>query len=264
MTQKVPQAMIDETKFADIASAGTVDLDVAAGAYGQITGTTNITAITLSEGRTVWARFTGVLTLTNGASLVLPGAANITTAAGDWALFAKVGSVVYCLFYSKVSGSPLNINNTLGTVVQVQSTQTGAVATGTTIIPFDDTIPQNTEGDQYMSLAITPKATTNKLKIDVVIVLASSLATNQMAAALFQDSTANALAAAIHSTPSSGGHPTVIKFTHYMTAGTISATTFKVRGGAGTAATTTFNGSGGARLLGGVMASSITITEIAA
>lgn len=149
-----------------------------------------------------------------------------------------------------------------GDTVQVVNTQTGAAATGTTLIPFDDTIPQQTEGDQYMSLAITPTNALNKLKIEVVIVLASSLATNQMAAALFQDATANALAAAGHSTPSSGGHPTILKFTHYMTAGTIAATTFKVRAGAGTAGTTTFNGSGGARLYGGVEASSITITEI--
>jgi hypothetical protein len=51
--------------------------------------------------------------------------------------------------------------------------------------------------------------------------------------------------------------------THYMTAGTTSATTFKVRGGVN-AGTLTFNGEVGARLFGGVCASSITVTEIAA
>ena len=55
-----------------------------------------------------------------------------------------------------------------GGVVQVVNTTTGAVATGTTTMPQDDTIPQNTEGDEYMTLAITPKDATNKLKIDVV------------------------------------------------------------------------------------------------
>lgn len=40
------------------------------------------------------------------------------------------------------------------------------------------------------------------------------------------------------------------------------ATTFKVRIGGTSAGATTFNGSGGGRKLGGVMASSITITEI--
>ena len=54
-----------------------------------------------------------------------------------------------------------------------------------------------------------------------------------------------------------------IVFSHFMTAGTTSETTFKVRAGFNASGTTTFNGSGGARRLGGVFASSITITEIA-
>jgi hypothetical protein len=48
-----------------------------------------------------------------------------------------------------------------------------------------------------------------------------------------------------------------------MTAGTIIATTFKVRVGCSGAGTTTFNGVAGGRIFGGVMASSITITEVA-
>lgn len=152
----------------------------------------------------------------------------------------------------------------VGNVVQVVNTQTGAVATGTTILPGDDTIPQNTEGDQYMTLAITPKSTTNKLKIEVVILLANSAAgASVLTAALFQDSTAGALAAMSH-VASSPAYQTNIVFTHYMTAGTTSATTFKVRAGGNNAGTTTLNGHTGGRQMGGVMASSITITEIKA
>jgi hypothetical protein len=81
------------------------------------------------------------------------------------------------------------------------------------------------------------------------------------AVALFQDSTADALAVgfSFYSDPTVG---VAIGFTHYMTAGTTSATTFKVRAGGHSAGTTTFNGQGGARKYGGVSASSITITEI--
>jgi hypothetical protein len=147
-----------------------------------------------------------------------------------------------------------------GAVVQTVNVQDGAVATGTTTLPWDDTIPQNTEGDQYMSLAITPTSSTNKLKIEVVWNGTISSVT-QATLALFQDSTANALAAS-QGYISSGGQPINMTLIHYMTAGTTSATTFKVRFGAASASTTTFNGSGGARKLGGVMASSITIHEI--
>jgi hypothetical protein len=47
-----------------------------------------------------------------------------------------------------------------------------------------------------------------------------------------------------------------------MTTGTTLETTFKVRAGNSEAGTTTFNGVSGARLYGGVIVSSITITEI--
>jgi len=147
-------------------------------------------------------------------------------------------------------------------VIQRVSTQTGAVATGTTAIPKDDTIPQNTEGDQYMSLAITPKNSANILKIEIVANVSASGAGEVITGALFQDSTANALAAqGIQAATATGIYPIV--FTHTMTAGTTSSTTFNFRAGNTTGATTTFNGASGGRFYGGVNASSITITEYA-
>jgi hypothetical protein len=50
---------------------------------------------------------------------------------------------------------------------------------------------------------------------------------------------------------------------HKMTSGTTSATTFRVRVGLNGAGTITFNGRSAARQLGGVMASSIVIREVA-
>ena len=128
-------------------------------------------------------------------------------------------------------------------VVQRVYVQDGEAATGTSLIPNDDTIPTSSEGTQFMSLAITPTNASNILKIDVVFHYGNS-STSFCTTALFQDSTANAL-----------------NFTHYMVAGTTSATTFKVRHGPESASTSTFNGVGGTRDMGGVMASSITITE---
>jgi hypothetical protein len=147
-------------------------------------------------------------------------------------------------------------------VLQVVNLMDGAVATSTTSIPQDDTIPQNTEGTQFMTLAITPTSASSKLRIDVVVNGAGS-ATNSWIVALFQDSTANALAA-IHYNMAANNLAETAAFTYFMTAGTTSSTTFKVRAGLVGAGTYTFNGQSSARLLGGVMASSITITEIAA
>lgn len=146
-------------------------------------------------------------------------------------------------------------------VVQVVNFQTGAVATGTATIPGDDSVPQNTEGTEFMTLAITPKSAGNTLKIDVVFCVGVSTARTPIVA-LFQDSTAAALAAAWE-TCSGSPSVAVIAFTHYMTAGVAGTpTTFKVRAGPDAAATITFNGISGGRIFGGVMASSITITEI--
>lgn len=145
-------------------------------------------------------------------------------------------------------------------VYQVVATTVVTSTTGTTVLPNDDTIPQNTEGDQYMAATITPKSATNVLIINTNIHLANGSGSD-LAAALFQDSTAGALSCGAHNIGSSAVGQ--ITFTHKMLAGTTSSTTFKVRGGSGTAGTTTFNGSGGGRKYGGVLSSSIVIQEVA-
>lgn len=153
-------------------------------------------------------------------------------------------------------------SGSVGKVVQVVHTMPGTVATGSTIIPSDDTIPQNTEGDEYMSLAITPTSASNYLKVDVVFYAA--LTTGQpVNAALFRDSGADAVAAGSASV-GAGNLPVLVPLTYYVLAGSTNPTTFKVRGGCSSAGTMTFNGINGVRRFGGVAASSITITEIAA
>ena len=158
------------------------------------------------------------------------------------------------------SATSLSISGTTVKLpIQIVNTPNGSVATGTTTIPFDDTIPQNTEGNEYMTCAITPTNASSTLEIDVLWCGGSSVA-NYMAVCLFQDSTANALAASWNAIYQANA-PTSITIKYLMTAGTTSATTFKVRAGGITAGTTTFNGFGGNRHFGGVMASRITIKE---
>jgi hypothetical protein len=147
-------------------------------------------------------------------------------------------------------------------VVQYVYMETGAVATGTTVTINDDSIPQIGEGVEFMTLAITPKLTTNILKIEAIVNLSNSAAANVMQVALFQDAVGNALAATSRITVQSTSDCYVL--THTMVAGTTSATTFRIRAGCASAGTTTFNGITGGRLLGGVMASSIFITEYSA
>jgi hypothetical protein len=146
-------------------------------------------------------------------------------------------------------------------VLQSVNSQTGAVATGSTTIPFDDTIPQNTEGTEFLSVSITPTKSTSKLLIQVVIVLSASTGNQFLACALFQDSTANSLAVTnTYNNQATGTSQLTLNY--YMTAGTTSLTTFKVRAGGSAAGTFTLNGSSGTRYYGGVTASSINIMEL--
>lgn len=147
-----------------------------------------------------------------------------------------------------------------GAAVQFVSNATSARSSGTTLIPNDDTIPQNTEGDEYITQAITPKATTNKLVIEAIMWVSHSVTNAQVFAALFQDTTASALSSSNWTEPvATGPGMTIVK--HIMDAGTTSSTTFKVRIGGNVAGTTVLNGQGANRQHGAIPKSSITITE---
>jgi hypothetical protein len=152
-----------------------------------------------------------------------------------------------------------------GTVLQSIQTNTVAVATGTTTIPADDTIPQSTEGNALAALdtVITPKSATSKLRVDVQLHLAHPTVGAGLVALLFKDADAGALA--VQQLPEvSANAITTVNLTHWMTSGTTSPITFKVRYGSGTAGTVTLNGSAAARFYGGVLASSVSVTEFSA
>ena len=108
-----------------MASATTVDLSTADGYYVSITGTTTITGLgTESAGISYLLVFAGVLTLThNGTSLILPGSASITTAAGDAALMISLGSGNWkCAFYQSVAA-----NSTITSLTNVASINGGPI-----------------------------------------------------------------------------------------------------------------------------------------
>lgn len=91
---------------ATLASATSVDIGSATSNAINITGTTTITALgTIAAGAERLLTFTGALTLThNATSLILPGAANITTTPGDTAYFVSLGSGNWrCTGYQKAS-----------------------------------------------------------------------------------------------------------------------------------------------------------------
>jgi len=96
-----------QTKGSDIASATSLTLGKDGNQF-DVTGTTTITSIaTQGIGSHVTLHFDGVLTFTHHSTdLILPGAANITTAAGDIAVMYEYASADWlCVSYTKASGA---------------------------------------------------------------------------------------------------------------------------------------------------------------
>ena len=146
-----------------------------------------------------------------------------------------------------------------GQHMQLRHKRDGAYAAGAATIPNDNTIPQNTEGTEFISQAITPRSAINLLEIESNI-HADSPSNDNLTAALFQDTTANALAA---TTQNNGGaaYRSESFLSYRMLAGTVSSTTFKIRAG-GSVSAARFNSSAGAAIMGGTLASYLKITEI--
>lgn len=247
-------------KGADVASvAGAMTLGDD-GNFFDITGTNAITSITAkTAGTVVTLQFDSTATLTDGSNLKLNG--NFTGAAEATITLVSDGTNWFEVCRSNPNSTATPANALAGSVLQVVNTQTGSVATGTTVMPDDDTIPQKTEGDEYMTLAITPSSSSNKLRIEVNYNFQASTGV-VVGAALFQDTNANALAST--RSYANAANPSIANgcLVHYMTAGTTSSTTFKFRAGPSSAVTLTFNGASGGRIHGGVISSNITIMEI--
>ena len=79
-----------------VASATTIDLSAVTGNLVHVTGSTTITAATMTAGKDVWVIFDGTPVLTYHATNLRlnSGGANITAAAGDIALFTSDGTTV--------------------------------------------------------------------------------------------------------------------------------------------------------------------------
>jgi hypothetical protein len=139
---------------------------------------------------------------------------------------------------------------------------TVAMSTFSTIIPYDDTIPQNTEGTQLFSQSMTPTSAANILRVRWQLNWAGSVALYAYVA-LFRDATADALVS-WQEIISNTNYLALSYGTFDLIASSTSSTDMKLRAGPDRAATMTLNGTNGARVHGGVMQSHFEVEEISA
>jgi hypothetical protein len=147
-----------------------------------------------------------------------------------------------------------------GDIIQTNTVLTAAANSGAGQFSNNNTIPTTAGGTQFMSLAITPNFAGNILRITTKMLLTAGAAT-QCTTALFQDSTANALAATMGTCVAGDDSIAPADLTHQMLAGTTSSTTFKAFAGANGAVTIRLNSNSSSSLYGGVANSRMDIVE---
>lgn len=149
-----------------------------------------------------------------------------------------------------------------GALLSVVDNRTGTFASGTTQIPADNTTPQITEGDQYMTVTLTPTSAANALHIEALAQLTNSGGTtNRIIMALFQDAVANALATAAAQVL--GTRVQQLSLTYAMLANLAVSTTLRIRAGGDGTGTTDFNGEGGATsFFNGTFTSYLRVREV--
>lgn len=234
-------------------------------------GVANATAMNITSSNPCGGNFLTFNGGTSSAVLVGSGATivldNCNVASANTNALDGLGTILYNLIMYTGSSSTNNISTQTqrtsqpslsgasGVMVQqVRNTSTAAFSTSVAI-PADGTIPQITEGGEFITQAITPLNASNILRIEIN--LQFDLAVNPVGtAALFVDSTANALAAFPFSTSTAGYRKTFTAI-YYTVAGSTSSRTYRVRVGLTTANNVTIN----PNVYGGVNMSSITVSE---
>lgn len=149
-TVTMSAAAINTAVRVDVASAATLDLNAVVSNHANITGTTGVTAITLTDGRSRNCRCDGALPVTTGASLIINGLASgtvYTFAAGDtFEVWGEPSGVARITSITRVTGGADGLLST---------TTASAAATADITLPagyrnytvmFDATVA--TDGDE--------------------------------------------------------------------------------------------------------------------
>lgn len=158
------------------------------------------------------------------------------------------------------SSGVVTITSTAESVLQQKSVIEVTTLSGTTAIPADNTFPQKTEGDQYLSLTFSPARTASTIRIEVQAMLSTTAATDIITGALFLPSFNDAIAA-VPVTTTTANQLVQLSIVAFLTLGSTSSTTVTFRAGTSNSGTIRLNGKSGGLILGGSISSYISMVE---
>jgi hypothetical protein len=226
-------------------------------ATGYPAATTSLLGIVKPDGTTITISG-GVITASGAsASAITPLTTTITGAtAGNVLTATSTGcsATTPCLAQQSFN-SLMSTGQIVNSATSVLSTYTTVTAT----IPVNNTIPVITQGTEIISVTITPKNTTDRLRVRFNMVGSPGAADNPIVLA-FLNSTTNAIAAAAFTASSAflTAYPLVTEFVP----GSTSPQTIHIRVGTGSGASLFINGNAGGQIFGGVMQTTLLVEEI--
>jgi hypothetical protein len=192
---------------------------------------------------------TGVVTIDPNGAETIDGVSTLALNPGDSRLIECNGSALV----SVLLGAGSTVLQTVAATPYTSNTDI------TTAIPADDTIPQNTEGVQILTLTIKPISASSKIRLRFRG-FGMAAAGDSLSAALFVDSTANALNAV--NFKNGNNLSCALHIEHDHSPGDTASHTYNIRVGGSTASAARMNGTPTARLFGGVASCTLVAEEI--
>jgi len=218
----------------------------------------------IADGSISAAKLAAALDFSANTAFVLPGnAINARTAA------SSLINADEFIFWDAVAGdlkkiTRQNLRNSMlpaGSILQTHYSEYKTATTVSDVIPFDDTIPQVTEGFQVFSQAITPSSTSSKILVEWQLWAGRNGTALCFISALFRNSGVDAITTVCSNAPTISQVPGQVCGFFLDSPNTTSATTYTLRVGPN-GNSFELNGSGVGRRFGGNGICTFKVSEI--
>lgn len=235
-----------------------------------MTGTWTLTLPAATVGVGFWVQLcnagTGTITVQRAGADTVDGASSFTLPAGQSCIVQVQAATVWRTVNRLIGTNLRDVVLPSGMIVDRAYATFTTYSNPSTVVPFDDSIPTSTEGFEVLSATITPKSTTNRLRIWGTIFAGGNASDAAIAIALFTTAGGgNAVWAGNFHVNAQKISVGLLPFGPFeYVPGTVSTQTISVRAGPNASASIFLNGTSASRVFGGVGTCSLVVEEIKA